>query len=227
MDRGSARALPRRHPGARSVLGPRGGVRQRRAPPRRARANARRRRMQGINLPYNASTALPGPYILPYIRLDVRVIETNKVATMPVRGGLSGRCICDGTVARPRRRRARSSAPRCGAAAWSPGRCRTSHRSRPAARRSPSAAAAFRPASAWCSKRSTTPASPPRHARREGRYRPRRRQRREGTGRGPFESGIVRIGRSGRISVSCAMPMGQGIKRAGANLRRAVRRRAG
>src|SRR4029450_2573765 len=41
---------------------------------------------QGINLPYNASTALPGPYILPACTLNVRVAETNKVATMPVRG---------------------------------------------------------------------------------------------------------------------------------------------
>ena len=37
----------------------------------------------------------------------------------------------------------------------------------------------------------------------------------KGTGRGPFESGIVRIGRSGRISVyTGAMPMGQGIRTA-------------
>src|SRR5262249_44037474 len=41
---------------------------------------------QGINLPYNASTALPGPYMLPAFELDVRVAETNMVATMPVRG---------------------------------------------------------------------------------------------------------------------------------------------
>src|SRR4029077_16862961 len=37
----------------------------------------------------------------------------------------------------------------------------------------------------------------------------------KGTGRGPFESGIVRIGRSGRVSVyTGAMPMGQGIRTA-------------
>src|SRR5262249_3131362 len=36
---------------------------------------------QGINLPYNASTALPGPYMLPAFQFDVRVVETNKVAT--------------------------------------------------------------------------------------------------------------------------------------------------
>ena len=41
---------------------------------------------QGVNLPFNASTALPGPYILPAYELDVQVVETNKVATMPVRG---------------------------------------------------------------------------------------------------------------------------------------------
>ena len=41
---------------------------------------------QGINLPFNASTALPGPYVLPAYELDVQVVETNKVATMPVRG---------------------------------------------------------------------------------------------------------------------------------------------
>src|SRR5262249_43408702 len=41
---------------------------------------------QGINLPYNASTALPGPYVLPAYELRVQVVETNKVATMPVRG---------------------------------------------------------------------------------------------------------------------------------------------
>ena len=37
----------------------------------------------------------------------------------------------------------------------------------------------------------------------------------KGTGRGPFESGIVRVGRSGRVSVyTGAMPMGQGIRTA-------------
>src|SRR5712691_11449224 len=41
---------------------------------------------QGINLPYNASTALPGPYVLPAYDLAVLVAETNKVPTMPVRG---------------------------------------------------------------------------------------------------------------------------------------------
>src|SRR5262249_18461894 len=41
---------------------------------------------QGINLPFNASTALPGPYVLSAYELDVQVVETNKVPTMPIRG---------------------------------------------------------------------------------------------------------------------------------------------
>src|SRR5262249_57471138 len=37
----------------------------------------------------------------------------------------------------------------------------------------------------------------------------------KGTGRGPFESGIVRIGRSGQVSVyTGALPIGQAIKTA-------------
>jgi carbon-monoxide dehydrogenase large subunit len=41
---------------------------------------------RGTNLPTNASTALPGPYLLPNFDLHVIVAETNKVATIPVRG---------------------------------------------------------------------------------------------------------------------------------------------
>jgi carbon-monoxide dehydrogenase large subunit len=41
---------------------------------------------RGTNLPTNASTALPGPYLLPNLDLRVIVAETNKVATIPVRG---------------------------------------------------------------------------------------------------------------------------------------------
>jgi aerobic carbon-monoxide dehydrogenase large subunit len=41
---------------------------------------------RGTNLPTNASTALPGPYLLPCLDLQVIVAETNKVATIPIRG---------------------------------------------------------------------------------------------------------------------------------------------
>ena len=41
---------------------------------------------RGTNLPTNASTALPGPYLVPALDLQVIVAQTNKVATIPVRG---------------------------------------------------------------------------------------------------------------------------------------------
>ena len=74
----------------------------------------------GINLPYNASTALPGPYLLPAYDLDVLVVETNKVATMPVRGaGYPEAAFAHGAPARCHRPASSTSiAPRCGGAIW-------------------------------------------------------------------------------------------------------------
>ncbi|MGE0626603.1 MAG: molybdopterin cofactor-binding domain-containing protein [Hyphomicrobiaceae bacterium] len=40
----------------------------------------------GIIMPYIAAATMPGPYIVPAYRLDVKVALTNKVATTPVRG---------------------------------------------------------------------------------------------------------------------------------------------
>jgi carbon-monoxide dehydrogenase large subunit len=41
---------------------------------------------QGINCPYNAATSVTGPYIVPSYALDVTVAQTNKVPAIPVRG---------------------------------------------------------------------------------------------------------------------------------------------
>lgn len=41
---------------------------------------------QGINIPYNSATAFPGPYILPAYDLIIHAISTNKVPTSSVRG---------------------------------------------------------------------------------------------------------------------------------------------
>ncbi len=41
---------------------------------------------QGINCAYNAATSVTGPYIVPTHDLDVVVAQTNKVYTIPVRG---------------------------------------------------------------------------------------------------------------------------------------------
>ena len=176
---------------------------------------------QGLNLPYNASTGVPGPYILPAYDLRVLVVETNKVATMPVRG--AGYPEAAFAMERVLDRIARQL-----------GLDRTEVRRRnlvpadripyvtPLKTRAGSPVALdsgdFRAASTWRAMRSITPDLP------DGRRRAREQGRHlgigvgngvKGTGRGPFESGIVRIGRSGRISVyTGAMPMGQGIKTA-------------
>ena len=176
---------------------------------------------QGINLPYNASTALPGPYVLPAYELDVRWSRPTR----------SPPCRC----AAPAIRKARSR--------WSA--CSTRSRAslqldRAEVRRRnlvPAGEDALRDA-AEDARRLADHARQRRlsglSAARAGRDRlcrfrraPGRRAREgrylgigigngiKGTGRGPFESGIVRIGRSGRISVyTGAMPMGQGIKTA-------------
>ncbi len=39
-----------------------------------------------VNVPYNAATSMPGPYVLPAYDLDVAVARTNKVPVIPIRG---------------------------------------------------------------------------------------------------------------------------------------------
>jgi carbon-monoxide dehydrogenase large subunit len=176
---------------------------------------------QGINLPFNASTALPGPYILPAYEIAVQVVETNKVATMPVRGAgypegafamerildsMARELSLDRTEVRRRNLISADMVPYV----------------TPLKTRSGSAITIDSGDFPRCQQLVLDAAGysdfPGRQAeaRAKGRYlgigigngv--------KGTGRGPFESGIVRIGRSGRISVyTGAMPMGQGIRTA-------------
>jgi aerobic carbon-monoxide dehydrogenase large subunit len=176
---------------------------------------------QGINLPYNASTALPGPYMLPAYQLDVKVVETNKVATMPVRGAgypegafamerLLDRIADELALDRAEVRR-RNLVPPEKMPYVSPLKTRAGS---PVALDSGDFLGCQHVALDAIDYAGF--AERQREARSEGRHlgigvgngv--------KGTGRGPFESGIVRIGRSGRISVyTGAMPMGQGIRTA-------------
>ena len=176
---------------------------------------------QGINLPYNASTALPGPYLLPAYEMTVQVVETNKVATMPVRGAgypegaFAMERLLDAIAKQLKLDRAavrwRNLVPPEMMPYISPLKTRSG---------SPIAldSGDFRGGQEIALGMIDYAGFPERQrrARAEGRYlgigigngv--------KGTGRGPFESGIVRIGRSGRISVyTGAMPMGQGIRTA-------------
>ena len=176
---------------------------------------------QGLNLPYNASTGVPGPYVVPAYDLRVRVVETNKVATMPVRG-----------AGYPEAAFAMERALDAVARALALDRAEVRRRNLVPAEKMP-----------YVTPLKTRAGSPvafdsgdfPRcldmalDAIGYAHFAERRRRARaagrhigigigngvKGSGRGPFESGTVRIGRSGRISVyTGAMPMGQGIRTA-------------
>jgi aerobic carbon-monoxide dehydrogenase large subunit len=176
---------------------------------------------QGINLPFNASTALPGPYILPAYDLRVLVAETNKVPTMPVRGAgypegafamerlldkIADELKLDRTEIRRRNLVRADMVPYA----------------TPLKTRSGSTITIDSGDFPKCQQTALDAVDAAgfperqREARKRGLYRGLGvGNGMKGTGRGPFESGIVRVGRSGRVSVyTGAMPMGQGIKMA-------------
>jgi len=164
---------------------------------------------------------VPGPYILPAYEIAVSIVETNKVATMPVRGA----GYPEAAFAMERM---------LDAIAQELGLDRAEVRRRnlvPLEKMPYVTPLKTRAGSAIALDSGDFPALQRKameaidYAGFPARQRRAREARRhlgiglgngvKGTGRGPFESGIVRIGRSGRISVyTGAMPMGQGIKTA-------------
>jgi carbon-monoxide dehydrogenase large subunit len=175
--------------------------------------------LQGINLHYNASTNFPGPYVLPHYKLQVSVVETNKTPTAPVRGaGYPEGCfamerVLD-AVARHRgldraEIRRRNLVPANAIPYQTPMQVRST------------SAIVYEsgdfPACLDLALKSADYAGFParqKKARAEGRLLGFGISTGlKGTGRGPFESAIVRIGRSGKVSVyTGAMAMGQGLK---------------
>jgi aerobic carbon-monoxide dehydrogenase large subunit len=176
---------------------------------------------QGLNLPYNASTGVPGPYVVPAYELRVRVVETNKVATMPVRGAgypeaafamerVLDRIARELGIDRAEVRR-RNLVPAEKMPYVTPLKTRSGS---PVALDSGDFPRCLAMALEGIGHAGFAERQRAAHA--SGRYLGLGVGNGvKGTGRGPFESGIVRIGRSGRISVyTGAMPMGQGIKTA-------------
>ncbi|MBT6426827.1 MAG: xanthine dehydrogenase family protein, partial [Rhodospirillaceae bacterium] len=176
---------------------------------------------QGINLPFNASTAVPGPYMVPHYHLKVTVAETNRVPAMPVRGaGYPEGCF---TMERLLDR-----------AAIGLGMDRAEIRRRnlvPPEKipyESPLKTRAGTPITCdsgdfpKCQEMAMEKldyagfAQRRDAARRDGRYLGIGvANGLKGTGRGPFESGSVRIERSGQVSVfTGALAMGQGLRTA-------------
>jgi carbon-monoxide dehydrogenase large subunit len=174
---------------------------------------------QGINLHYNASTNFPGPYVLPHYKLQVSVVETNKTPTAPVRGaGYPEGCFAMERVidAIARHRgldraeiRRRNLVPASAIPYQTPMQSRST-----------SAivydSGDFPACLELALKSADYDGFPARRqkARGEGRLLGFGISTgMKGTGRGPFESAIVRIGRSGKVSIyTGAMAMGQGLK---------------
>ena len=176
---------------------------------------------QGLNLPYNTSTGVPGPYLVPAYELRVRVVETNKVATMPVRGAgypeaaFAMERLLDAIARKLKLDRAEVRRRNLVPGEKMP-------YVTPLKTRAGSPVAYDSGDFPRCLDMAVQAIDYAGFAERQRRAREQRRYLGigvgngvKGTGRGPFESGIVRIGRSGRVSVyTGAMPMGQGIRTA-------------
>ena len=180
---------------------------------------------RGTNLPTNASTAVPGSYVLPSLDLRVIVALTNKVATLPVRGA----GYPEGTFAIERCLDAIAHALKL---------------DRAEVRRRNLVPADKMPYATGLTARSGAPivydsgdfpkmmemvlaaidhagfAERQRRARAQGRFLGLGMAMGiKGTGRGPFESATVRIDRSGKVSVfTGAVAIGQGLKTAFAQI---------
>ena len=172
---------------------------------------------RGLNLAHNAATILPGPYRLPNYRLDVKMALTNKVPTTPVRGaghpqgafaierlldGIAHELGLDRAELRRRNLIAAEEMPFL--------RPLTNRGGAPIKLDSgdyPASLAAALSAAAYDGFAERQGA-----ARAEGRYLGIGLANCiKGSGRGPFESAIVRIGPSGRITVfTGAVAIGQG-----------------
>jgi aerobic carbon-monoxide dehydrogenase large subunit len=174
---------------------------------------------QGINLAYNASTNFPGPYILPHYRLHVSVVETNKVPTAPVRGaGYPEGCFAMERVLDAIARelgldrvevRRRNLVPADAIPYSTPMQARSTSTIVYESGDFPACldlALSSADVTGFRSRRET--------ARAEGRLLGFGvAMGLKGTGRGPFESAVVRVGRSGKVTVlTGAMAMGQGLK---------------
>jgi aerobic carbon-monoxide dehydrogenase large subunit len=171
---------------------------------------------QGINVSYNSATALPGPYKVPNYSMRVMAVETNRVPTMPVRGAgypqgaFAIERLLDLAAARMGLDRVeirrRNLIPASAMPYTTPLRTRAGSPVKYDSGDFPRCQDMVLEAidhPGWASRKAAALA--------EGRYRGLGiANGTKGTGRGPFETGVVRIGRSGRITVATgAAAMGQ------------------
>ena len=172
-----------------------------------------------LHVPHNSAIAVPGPYMVPSYRVFTRVIETNRVGTIPVRGAgyPEGNFAMERLLDEVARNlgidraevRRRNLIPSQGMPYELPMQTRE---------RTPIIydSGDF----PGCQARAVEAIDFDGFADRQARARAEGRYIGVGianmikvTGRGPFESGLVRVGRSGRVMIyTGAMAMGQGTK---------------
>ena len=174
---------------------------------------------QGVNLPYNASTSVPGAYVVPAYEIAVKVVETNTVPAMPVRGAgypegnyvierLLDRAAAGLGIGRDEIRR-RNLIPPEAMPYETPLKTRAGTPVKADSGDFPKCQAVALDMAGFASFAGRQAA-----ARRAGRYLGLGiANGLKGTGRGPFESGLVRIDRSGRARVfTGALAIGQGLR---------------
>jgi carbon-monoxide dehydrogenase large subunit len=177
--------------------------------------------LQDVNLPYNSASALSGPYMVPALLMDVAVAATNKTPVSSVRGAgypqaafamerLLDRLARELGLDRAEIRR-RNLIPPEKMPYKKPLKARSGAGIEYDSGDYPACQAEVLQVSGWDDfpRRQS-------EARRQGRYTGiGLAHGLKGTGRGPFESGVVRVAPSGRVSVfTGAAAMGQGLKTA-------------
>lgn len=173
---------------------------------------------QGINLPYNAASGVTGPYLVDAYRMDVSVVHTNKVPTIPIRGAgyPEAAFVIERLIDRVARElgldraevRRRNLVPAEKMPYVKPLKVRSGASMVLDSGDYPGCLAEVLKAVDWDGFPARQAA-----ARREGRFIGIGLSNAvKGTSRGPFETGIVRIAPSGRITVHTgAAAMGQGM----------------
>ena len=173
---------------------------------------------QSINCAYNSATSVSGPYIVPAYALDVLVVQTNKVPTIPVRGaGYPQACftmerLIDRVARELQLDRAEVRRRNLVPAASMP-------YEKPLKNRAGAPIVLDSGDYAGCQEKVLAAIGYAGFAARRSAARAAGRHLGigiahgvKGTGRGPFESGTVRVSPNGRVSVySGALAMGQGI----------------
>jgi carbon-monoxide dehydrogenase large subunit len=181
--------------------------------------------LQDVNLPYNSASALPGPYHVPALAMEVVIAHTNKAPVSSVRGAgypqatfaierLMDRVARDMKLDRAEVRR-RNLIPAEKMPYESPLKSRSGVPILYDSGDYPAAQAQLLATSGWDSFPRRQ-----KEARAHGRYIGiGLANGLKGTGRGPFESAVVRVSGTGRISVlTGAAAMGQGLATAMAQI---------